>query len=369
MNIKNIQGNKKYIIVAVIITVIIAMGFYFFRGDEKVERNNTIYVETMDLSEENIEMENTYPGIIKGEEEAPLAFQVAGRINNKYVKIGDQVKKGQVLMTLDDTDLKETVSALGEKVEGTKSQLDLAKTTLHRFENLYSQNAISKQKLDEVRGNYNLALANFNASQSEYNRGLNSLNYTKIIAPKDGVIGSILADLGQVVPAGQGIINFATDDDFVVEINVPENKINSIKIGDRVKVILWSNKEEVLGKIAEISPMANLNTGTYLVKIKLDKGNNINLGMNVKVLLPKKITDEIVLPLSAIYKSTDTEKVFVVEKEGDKEIARLKPIKVVEMTDDKVVVKGLARDEIVITKGVNKLAEGTEVKRVTGDTR
>ena len=146
-----------------------------------------------------------------------------------------------------------------------------------------------------------------------------------------------------------------------VVVDIPENKISNVQIGQRVSINFWAINDNVSGLVREISPIADSASRTFTVKISLPDVKNIRLGMTANVSVQEISSGAIILPLSAIYQTGDSAQVWLVD--GGK--VSLKKVEVTAFDDNNVQVRGLQAGDIVVTAGVNKLRDGQAVR--TGD--
>ena len=150
--------------------------------------------------------------------------------------------------------------------------------------------------------------------------------------------------------------------DFDVVVDVPENKISNVQIGQRVTITFWATGDGMSGTVREISPMADSASRTFAVKISLPDVSNVQLGMTASVSMSPKISnDAIILPLSAIYQTGDVAKVWLV----DENKVHLQTVEVTAFDENNVQVRGLKSGDTVVVAGVHKLRDGQEVR--TGD--
>lgn len=330
--------------------------------------DNAVYVKTQKITYGTASDEDTYSGTVKGRYETNLAFQVGGKILSRNINVGDKVSAGDVLMTIDDRDVKQNVNAYSAQVASAKSQLDLAKSNLARFQQLYAANAVSAQELDQYQNAYNNAKAAYDQANAQLDQSQNSLGYTQLIINNDGVISAINAEVGQVVSAGQTVATIVQDGDREIEISIPENKIQGISVGQGAIVTFWAlNNTQVQGVVREISPVADAVARTYKVRIAMNNlPQNIELGMTASVAFATSGAENtITLPLSAIYQTGDKPQVWLVD---DNSKLQLRDITVVAWGKDDVQVMGLNPNDTVVTAGVHKLYEGETVKLADGDT-
>ena len=353
-----------------IFSSILILSVFLFTGcgksDESVD--NTVYVKTQKVESGSLDRSDNYSGEVKGRYETNLSFQVSGKILSRNINVGDKVSAGDILMVVDDKDIKQNVNSYNAQVESAKSQLSLAQSNLARYQQLYASNAVSAQELDQYQNAYNSALAAYNQAAAQATEGYNSLGYTQLKADHSGVISSISAEAGQVVSAGQTVAVLVQDGEKEVAISIPENKIQTIHVGQKATVTFWAlQNTSVEGIVREISPMADAVSKTYQVRITLvNPPDNIQLGMTSDVVFDDINNNTgIVLPLSALYQTENKTQVWVVDSDSK---VQLKDVKVTNIGKNDVTVSGLSKGDVVVIAGVHKLYEGESVKLTDGDT-
>ena len=348
----------KQILTTVMLTLIFMTGC----GGEKVEQPPPPMVKTILASQAGNSITDNYPGVVKGRYESNLAFQTGGRILSRDVQKGSFVYAGDVLMTIDSRDAVQQLNAVEAQVAQAQSQLNLAKTNLDRYSELYKENAIAAATLDQYRTNYENAVASYNAAVAQAAQYQNNLNYTNLTSSADGVISAVNAEIGQVVLAGQTVLTLVQTDELEVEIDVPENHLADVVEGKTADVTFWAVNGRAQGVVREIAPMADETARTYRVRLSLiNPPPNIQLGMTAEVTLTSTnaVANAYILPLSAIYQTNDKTQVWIVT--NDNKVA-LKNVRVENFSGNEVLVQGLSPQDKVITAGIHKLREGQEVR-------
>ena len=329
-------------------------------GEEEIEENKIPYVKTQKVTPANFSAENIYSGTVCGRYETKMAFQVDGKILSRNVEVGSKVRRGDLLLTIDSKDILQKVNQSNAQVQAAVANLQLAEKNLNRYRQLFSENAISAATIDQFQTNYDAALAEYQNAVALSKQSQNALDYTNLYSTADGVISAINVEVGQVVSAGQNVLNLVQTDELEVEINIPENKLSEIKIGTRCEISFWANDEKIGGTVREISPMADSVAKTYRVKISIPNlREEIYLGMTASANFPTKNLNGVILPLSAIYQTGANSQVWIVTAENK---VALKNVTVQNFEGNEVLVTGLNAGEVVITAGVHKLREGQEVK-------
>ena len=340
---------------------ILAASFLLAGCNEEVQPQKLPLVKVQKISMSNSEHEENYSGVVRGRYETNLSFQVGGKIISRNVQTGSHVRAGEILMTLDPKDIVEQSRSADAQVAATLAQLKLAKANLDRYAELFKAEAIAAVVLDQYKTQFDAAQAAYDAAVAQAQQSQNALEYTTLTADADGVISNVSAEVGQVVAAGQNVLTLVQTNEFEVVVEIPENKISNVQLGQRVTINFWATQDIVSGTVREISPMADSASRTFTVKISLPELSNVQLGMTANVVMREISSSAIILPLSAIYQTGDAAQVWLVE---DKKVS-LKKIEVTDFDDNNVQVRGLKSGDVVVVAGVHKLRDGQEVR--TGD--
>lgn len=360
-----------YILVTAVVGLgIMSIGFGKLHNHPQAGGEDIPLVRTAVIGAVDAPQSYLYSGEVRGRYESQLAFQVTGKIIKRNVELGSTVKAGDVLMQLDPRDLQQMVNSTSAQLYSAESQLKLAENNLHRYQQLYAQNAISRAQLDQYENAYEVAQAAVQQAAAQYTQGTNQLDYSLLYADKDGVISAITAEAGQVVSAGQTVVTVVQNSEREVEISVSENRIEEIRNANQLTVTFWALPEVILeGKVREIAPMADATTRTYKVRISLiNSPPEIKLGMTAVVSLAGTSSPNhsvTMVPLSAIYQTNDKPYVWVINDQ----VATLRQVQIGIFGNTQVqIVAGLNPGDTIITAGVHKLREGQTVKLTEDDT-
>ncbi len=320
-------------------------------------------------------------GMVSAENNAKVSTKWMGRILKINVKEGDFVKTGQVLAILDDSEIKqqknealagleELSKAREEALAARKAALEnyeFAKRTYERFKNLYQENAISKQQLEEIETKMigaksmveqvDAKLAQLKAKESQVKSKIAQVDimagYAVIKAPFDGYVLKKMNDEGDMVAPGMPIFIIG-DKKLEFIANLDESLLDKIKEGDIVKVEL--NGKIIEGKVIEKNPNIDPMNRTFKVKVDIPYSESITSGMYGKLIIPIAKSEKIVIPKSAIFKWGQLNAVYVVGKDN---IIRLTYVKLGEDYGDKVeVISGLNPGDRIIYSNIEKACDG-----------
>jgi len=291
-------------------------------------------------------------GNVNTKENLIIYPQFAGILNTLNVIAGQKVTKGQVLGTIDDGGLSQQLGQL-------ENQLALAKTTFERQKRLWDQKIGS-----EIQ--YLQAQTNMVSQQKAVNQMKAQMAKTRIIAPFNGVIDELIAERGQVVGPGQGLMRIVNLNNMFVSTTVPESYIGKLKVGTEVSVYLASLGKSFNGKIRQVGNNINPNNRSFGIEVSVPNTENLLRPNQVAKL---KITDytnakAVVVPSNVIQEDADGNQfVFEVSSVKDKTgIAKKVMVKVGKTSDNFTeILGGLEPKTMVVGDGVKTVSEGMKL--------
>jgi RND family efflux transporter MFP subunit len=306
-------------------------------------------------------------GLIKSRYESPVGFEVGGRLVSRYVDVGAVVTKGQKLAKLSDIDYRNRVTAAEGELATANAAVAQAAPQEWRYRTLLKEGWTTRALYENALKALQSAQAQVQSAEANLRIAQNQLSYTELLAPDDGVVTAIKADPGQVVDAGQAIVEIARNAEREAVFAVASEQIAHAKVGMPVKVWLQGRPEiAVTGSIREISPEADSATGTYQVKVTLPSSPPPEMRLGSVVVghaeIPGK-EEVVTVPPTALLQSGNGPQVWVVGEDGK---VHRRSVQLVEFDANSVVIsRGLASGEKVVTAGINSLAEGDPVKPET----
>ncbi|GAB2507002.1 efflux RND transporter periplasmic adaptor subunit [Lysobacter humi (ex Lee et al. 2017)] len=312
-----------------------------------------------------------YAGEVRAREESPLAFRVGGNLVERHVDVGDHVRRGDLLATLDPGDLQAQARAARAQLAAAQAQLQRARADQARFAALGREQLVSRSTVDAQNAATAAAQGQVAAARESLAVASNQAAYTQLRAPRDGVIAARQAEAGQVVAAGQAVFALAADGSREVAFAVPEGAVRSVRPGHAVQIELWSQPGRRLpGRVREIAPAADPVTRTYAARATFDAGaDGVDLGQSARVHLDRGTGAGLTVPLAAIQRSAKGDAaVFVVDPATA--TLRLRPVQVGAYGSEHVpVLRGVAANEWVVAAGAHLLRPGQKVRPVDRDNR
>jgi RND family efflux transporter MFP subunit len=295
----------------------------------------------------------TFPGKAKATQEADLSFRVNGTLNHFPVKVGDEVKKGQLLTRLDPRDYEVNIKNARGQLDKARALLKLAQSDYDRVVRIRDKDpgAISEAMIDAKLGERDSAAAQVESLEAQVATAKDALSYTYLKSPFDGTVVETFVENFEEVQAKQAIVRVVDTSKIEFVVNIPENLIS---LAPKVKKVFVRfdtfPDREIPGVIKEIGKEASKTTRTYPVTMIMDQPGDITIlpGMAGQSRGDRESAisadaEGIIVPVSAVF-STDTENnnfVWVInEKSG-------------QVTQRKVTTGKLSDRGIMIDEGLN----------------
>lgn len=348
-------------------------------------------------------------------EEALVSFEVSGRIVELDRSEGDNVKAGDLLARVNDTDyelqvasthaaVQQSAATLSKVQNGAREQeiaqakLLVDKATIaqqqaqedfQRIEKLYRENAISKSDFESMQNRLHLAQKDLENAQHAYSlitqgaraedKTLSQATYqqavisqqaasttlakTQLHSPINGTILSKLSSAGNLVSAGTPVYHIGNIDQLKVVLPVPDREISVWKVGETVVIELYGEKRD--GKVVNIYPTTNKSTGTIGVEVQIENPNHDwYAGQVVKATKSIEGQEGIFVPVEAVISRGKGDAHVFVDKDGK---AVKTQVKIGRMIQNKLEIRsGLTTGEQVIVKGVDRLFDGDAIEVMGG---
>ncbi|QIL19837.1 efflux RND transporter periplasmic adaptor subunit [Thermomonas sp. HDW16] len=303
---------------------------------------------------------SAYAGEIRAREESALSFRIGGSLVKRLVDAGDRVRRGQLLAELDPGDA-------GLQVAAAQAEMARLGGDLERYRKLVAQKLVSQSTFDAQQAAYR-------AARAQYELMRNQSAYTRLHAPRDGVIANRLAEAGQTVAAGQTVYTLAGDAGREVAIALPESRVRDVQVGQPVLVELWSAPGERLpGRVREISPAADPQARTYAARVALDgdAASAVELGQSARVYMQEHgEAAALSVPLSAVQRAADGKPASLWVVDPTSRRVHLAPVQLGAYAEEAVpVLGGVGANAWIVAAGGHLLREGQLVAPVDRDNR
>jgi RND family efflux transporter MFP subunit len=300
----------------------------------------------------------TFTGIVEARVQSDLGFRVGGKILERAVNVGERVQKGQLLMRLDSLDLKLAFAAQQANVEAARARYTQAKIDEARLAGLVDSGAASRYEYDHARTDLDSAKGQLEAAEAQARVSGNSSEYAVLFADADGVIVRTLSEPGQVVAAGQTVIQLAQDGPREALINLPEGVRPDL--GTSASARLYGKNQIYQAKLRQLSEAADPTSRTFEARFVLEgEAVAAPLGSTVTVtLIPKHTTGDqsVLVPIGAVYDRGNGPGVWIV---NDRSVVAFRSVQVASIGKEEIVIsRGIEAGERVVALGAHLLHEG-----------
>ncbi len=299
-----------------------------------------------------------------------LSFRVGGLLIERSVRLGDVVRKGQVVARLDPIDAQKQASSAQAALEAAEHRLTFAKQQLDRDLAQSAENLIAANQLEQTQDTYAAALAQRTEAAAQHVVAFNTLQYNSLAAEHDGVITSENADTGQVVSAGQAVYGLAWTGDTDVNLDAAASDVGRIAVGQAATVTFPALPGVTFdARVREISPAADPQSRTYRVKLTLPQpGKALRFGMTGDAVLAPAANGAAAspafdIPATALFHQGNAPAVWVI-RPGDSTL-ELRQVVVRNYSEKTVTLGGGLREgDRIVQAGVHTVYAGERVKPV-----
>lgn len=333
-------------------------------SDERLDQ----LVEVVSFAHQPTTRVMDYPGQLQARYQSELSFQVEGRLMKRLVDVGDMLHKGDSLAMLDTKDYALSSESLLNQQKAAESDFKRAQRDLARARDLYKKNFVGQSELDKAINVERASYATLKALKADYTKQENQLGYAQLLAPADGIVTTLNAEVGHIVKAGVPIATFAWNNDWEFVTAVAETDINQLILGQSAMIKFWvQGDKQYEALVREISPVSSKGSPSYKVKLALkNQPEGIKLGMTGHALFPIKEGPMGLLPTSAIVELNGQTMVMTVDSNTKKVHAKTVTIGQ-PLTDQVSIIDGLNDGEWVVIAGANKISDGSTVRVLTDE--
>ncbi len=282
-----------------------------------------------------------------------------GQVKALYIKRGDRVKKGQLILQLDNSLIKQNAAAVAQNLETVKAQAALARSVYEKQKNLWEQNIGSEIQLMTAKTNADASASQLKAATEQLGMVKDQLAYTSVYSDVDGVAEEVNVKVGELF-GGPGQIKIVNTDHLKLTSLVPENYAGKIKVGTEATLVFPDIQKTLDTKLGVVGTVIDPLSRSFFVESKLpvDKNFRPNQLVQVKIKDYTK-TNAITIPINLIQNDDKGKFIYVAVTENGKLIARKRIITVGEFYGNNIeILAGLNAGEQMVTEGYQSVYDG-----------
>lgn len=340
---------------------------------EKVEEKEVVLkpIKFQVVGTSDAQEVRTFSGTVKAGDEIELSFRANGIITELNVKVGQQVKQGDLIARLDNVQANLAYEQAKSAVNAAQSGLNTSKSSLDRIKSLYEKGSNSLSDYEAAKNSYQTALDQFESAKRNRSIQSSQISYGIIRAPKSGIIAAKNVDLNENASAGKTIAVLNAGTEINIIVGLPENSINKVSLGMQTDLDFSAiDGDKLKGRIIEIAPIIDANSSTYPVKIEIvDASDTIKPGMTASVTFnfgeENEVKDNtLVIPVKSVGEDGNGNYVFLIHStDGKVGTVKKQRIEIGELTESGFKIKsGLNAGDKIATAGLQSLLDGQKVK-------
>jgi RND family efflux transporter MFP subunit len=320
-------------------------------------------VRVLTVGEAVTQATTSFTGRVEAKDSAALAFRIGGRMIERSVGKGDRVKDGEIVARLEPQDEENALRSARAALAAAQGQLVQAENAFDRQRRLLDRGATTQAYFEAAEQGRIAGRARVEAAEAQLRNAEETLSFTVLKADAPGIVTNVGAEPGEVVRAGQPIVQLARRDGRDAVFDVPAALKRAVSVDRRITIRLADSPTvTAAGRVREVSPQADPVTRTFTVRVGLiDPPAAFRLGSSVTGSIDTATAGTVSLPAAALAGTDTGSSVWVVDAKTSKVVAR--PVQIARAEADTVwIAKGLAPGDVVVTAGAASLTEGQAVR-------
>lgn len=351
------------------LTVFVSCG----RQQKETQTNEMTY-PTIVLEEQDAELQAVYPVSIKGKEDIEIRPRIDGFITNIRVDEGSVVKKGQVLFEINSPQAEQALTSAQAALVSARARVNTAQVNVNRIRPLAEREIIGKVQLETAEDALQSAVADLEQTKAALKNAEETMSWTKVSSPVDGLVGHIPYRQGSLVNSSNVLTTVANISQVFAYFSLNEKELRALmgslkgetqaeKIKNMPEVTLTLADGSVYaekGKIETIAGVLNPTTGSANFRAEFpNKNGELRSGTSGNIMIPRVLHHVFVVPQKATFAQQDKTVIFVVQ--GDSVSQRMISVVPMPKGQDYAVTDGLKKGERIVTDGIVTLADGKKI--------
>ena len=269
--------------------------------------------QIVNVAPETITRIEQVPGTVIAKQNTQISSRVMAQVEQLKVRAGDKVEKGDLLITLQQDDIRAQLAQSEAQINAIQASLTQAKNQLARVENMYARSLVSVSELDDAKARFdnlsaNLAIANQQQAQVQV-----MLGFTRITAPISGVVVERLVEPGDTVTPGKPLVALYNPQQLQIEFSVRETQAVKLRLGQSLMVKLPSLEVSAQGTVSEIVPVADNAARSLLIRLEIETQLGLIPGLYAQLQLPLSSEQGILVEPKWIHEFGQLSMMYVVD--------------------------------------------------------
>lgn len=360
------------------LTAIVGLAVLTSCGKKQQQQMPSAVYKTVKVSTQTIQLDTEYSATIRGRQDIDVYPQVGGTLQKLCVTEGQTVKKGQTLFIIDQVPFQAALNTAEAALKAAEAQQATAELNYNSRKQLFDERVVSEFDMQTAHNALLSAKAAVAQAKAQVVNARNSLSYTVVKSPSDGVVGTLPYRQGALVGSSmpkplttvsdntQMYVYFSLNESELLKLAREYGSIDSAIVNmPPVRLLLVDGSEyEEVGKVESVSGVVDRSTGSVQLRAVFNNPNKLlHSGSTGNVIIPATFENVIVVPAAATVQTQDKFKVFIVDENG---IAHSQLITINEKDggNEFIVTSGLKGGEEIVAEGAGMVKEGQDVKKL-----
>ena len=361
-----------------LLTAIVGLAVLTSCGKKQQQQMPSAVYKTVKVSTQTIQLDTEYSATIRGRQDIDVYPQVGGTLQKLCVTEGQTVKKGQTLFIIDQVPFQAALNTAEAALKAAEAQQATAELNYNSRKQLFDERVVSEFDMQTAHNALLSAKAAVAQAKAQVVNARNSLSYTVVKSPSDGVVGTLPYRQGALVGSSmpkplttvsdnsQMYVYFSLNESELLKLAREYGSIDSAVVNmPPVRLLLVDGSEyEEVGKVESVSGVVDRSTGSVQLRAVFNNPNKLlHSGSTGNVIIPATFENAIVVPAAATVQTQDKFKVFIVDENG---IAHSQLITINEKDggNEFIVTSGLKGGEEIVAEGAGMVKEGQDVQKL-----
>lgn len=313
-------------------------------GINTIERTNI--GEPAEVRVADVTIIEKVPASVEATQATLVSSRLMARIVAVKVRAGDSVRKGELLLELENSDIKAQVQQAEARIRATSAKLKEARQNLGRVKELQAGGVVSVADLDRAQASHETLLAELTGANQALEEARTALSYTEIVAPFDGRVVDRFAEPGNTAQPGTKLLAIYNPLSLRVEAQVREHLALRLEVGQSLQVEIPSLEKVVDAVIQERVPAADPGSRSFLVKVGVAFDNRMLPGMYARLLVPAGTEKQLLIPADRVVHIGQLDLVWVLQ-DGN---SYRRFVRIGKVVDNNMVeiLSGLAQGDMIL---------------------
>lgn len=330
------------------------------------QRGATVAAQLFDVEPQRIEETYTTTGDLIADDRVEIASRLMGFIREFKVREGGTVTQGQLLLTIDPTEIEAQLNEAEARVAQARARVEETRADYERFKTLAEQRLVADNVFTKAELEYQLAQQELRAALATLERIKVQLKYAEIRSPVSGVVVEKHRQAGDITTPGATILTIENPDNIVLRTFIREDHLRHVQTGDEIAITVDAVGLKTRGVITRLVPSGDPATHSYLVKATLNRLDGARSGMFARAEFTTGAKWGVLIPAAALVDRADLPGVYLVDDEG---VAHFRMVRTGRRFDERVeILSGLEGGERIVMQADSPVRTGDRVVAPQSDT-